>query len=108
MELNGVLLGLLVVGAVYMAWRDSMRARERAISFCRRLCSRHQVQFLDDTVALTRLRLRRDPELGLKLHRVYEFEFSAEGQSRSLGSVILTGDRIDAVHLPGIVSYLEH
>ncbi|HSS63915.1 MAG TPA: DUF3301 domain-containing protein [Gammaproteobacteria bacterium] len=106
--MNGILFGLLLVGAVYLAWRDSMRARERAISFCRNLCSRHQVQFLDDTVALTRLRVRRDPVRGLKLHRVYEFEFSTEGQSRSLGSVILTGDRIDAVHLPGITSYLEH
>ena len=108
MEVNGILLGLLFVGAVYLAWRNSMRARERAVSFCRKLCSQHQVQFLDDTVALTRLTIRRDPELGWKLHRVYEFEFSAEGQSRSGGSVILTGDRIDAVHLTGITSYLEH
>ena len=108
MEVNGVLLGLLLVGAVYLAWRDSMRARERAVSFCRKLCSRHEVQFLDDTVALTRLGIRRDPTRGLKLHRVYEFEFSTEGQSRSLGSVILTGDRLDAVHLPGVTSYLEH
>lgn len=108
MELNGVLLGLIIIGGVYLAWRDSMRARERAILFCRNLCSRHQVQFLDDTVALTRLGIRRDPNRGLKIHRVYEFEFSTEGQSRSLGSVILTGDRIDAVHLPGVTSYLEH
>ncbi len=108
MEVNGILLGLLLVGAVYLAWRNSMRARERAVSFCRKLCSKHQVQFLDDTVSLTRLTIRRDPELGLKLHRVYEFEFSAEGQSRSEGSVVLTGDRIDAVHLTGLTSYLEH
>lgn len=108
MEVNGILLGLLLVGAVYLAWRNSMRARERAVSFCRNLCSKHQVQFLDDTVSLTRLTIRRDPELGLKLHRVYEFEFSAEGQSRSEGSVVLTGDRIDAVHLTGITNYLEH
>ncbi len=108
MEVNGILFSLLLVGAVYLAWRNSMRARERAVSFCRNLCSKHQVQFLDDTVALVRLTIRRDPELGWKLHRVYEFEFSAEGQSRSRGSVILTGDRIDAVYLTGITSYLEH
>ena len=108
MGLNGVLLGLLLIGALYLAWRDSMRARERAVLFCRKLCSRHEVQFLDDTVALTRLGIRRDPVRGLKIHRVYEFEFSTEGQSRSLGSVVLTGDRIDAIHLPGITSYLEH
>ncbi len=108
MEVNGILLGLLLVGAVYLTWRNSMRARERAVSFCRKLCSKHQVQFLDDTVALTRLTIRLDPELGWRLHRVYEFEFSLEGQSRSRGRVILTGDRIDAVHLTGITSYLEH
>jgi hypothetical protein len=108
MELNGVLLGLLLIGGAYLAWRDSMRARERAILFCRQLCSRHGVQFLDDTVALTRLGIRRDPDRGLRLYRVYEFEFSTEGQSRSLGSVILNGDRIDAVHLPGVTSYIEH
>ncbi|MDH3316972.1 MAG: DUF3301 domain-containing protein [Gammaproteobacteria bacterium] len=108
MDLNGVWLSLLLIGAVYLAWRDSMRARERAVSFCRNLCSRHDVQFLDDTVALTRLGVRRDPGGRLKLHRVYEFEFSAEGQSRSLGSVVVTGDHIDAVNLPGVTSYLDH
>ena len=108
MELNGIFLGLLLIGAVYLAWRDSMRARERAVVFCRQLCSRHQVQFLDDTVALTRLGLRRQPGRGWKLRRVYAFEFSAEGQSRSVGSVELSGDRVDSVHLPGITSYIEH
>ena len=108
MDLNSVWIGLILIGAIFLAWRDSMRARERVILFCRNLCSRHQVQFLDDTVALTRITLSRDNDRGLKLQRVYEFDFSAEGRSRSVGSVILTGDRVDAVYLPGVTHYIEH
>lgn len=106
--MNTVWIGLILIGAAYLAWRNSMRARELAVSFCRRLCARHNVQFLDDTVALTRLGIRRGEGAGLRLRRVYEFEFSTEGQSRSHGSVVMTGNHIDAVHLPGVTSYLEH
>lgn len=106
--MNTVLIGLILIGAAYMVWRDSMQAREHAVSFCRTLCARHDVQFLDDTVALARLGIRRKQGTGFRLHRVYEFEFSTEGQSRSRGCVTMTGSRIDAVHLPGVTSYLEH
>lgn len=108
MGLNSVWLALIVLGAVYLGWRDSMRARERAVAVCRALCARHNVQFLDETVALARMGFRRDPSRGLRLHRVYEFEFSAEGHSRTHGSIALTGDRVDFVTLPGVTSYLEH
>lgn len=108
MGFNGAWLGLFIIAAVYLAWRDSMRARERAIFVSRNVCARHDVQFLDETVALTRLGLCRNRRGGLGLRRVYEFEFSAEGATRSLGSITMVSDRVDAVYLPGINDYLEH
>jgi hypothetical protein len=108
MSYNGAWLGLFIIAAVYLAWRDSMRARERAIAVCRDVCARHDVQFLDQTVALARLGLCRNGGRGLRLRRVYEFEFSAEGQTRSSGSITVVSDRVDAVYLPGITDYLEH
>jgi hypothetical protein len=108
MSFYGAWLGLFLIAAAYLAWRDSMRARERAIAVCRNVCARHEVQFLDETVALTRLGVCRDRARGLGLRRVYEFEFSAEGQTRTSGSISLVSDRVDAVYLPGITDYLEH
>ena len=108
MYFNAAWLGLFIIAAAYLAWRDSMRARERAIAVCRNVCARHEVQFLDETVALSRLRVCRDRARGLALRRVYEFEFSAEGQTRSSGSITVVADRVDAVYLPGINDYLEH
>ena len=106
--LNGILLALCFIAALFLLWRDSMRARELAVSICRDICRRHEVQFLDDTVSLSRISLRRHPPRGLALHRVYTFEFSADGATRSTGTITITSNRVEGVFLPGVTSYLEH
>lgn len=108
MGFNSVWFGLFFIGVVYLAWRDSMRARELATSVCRDVCRRHDVQFLDDTVSLSRIALCRDGARGLSVRRSYSFEFSAEGATRSTGSITMTSARIEGVFLPGITEYLEH
>ena len=42
-------------------WWTSARARELAIEHARRACRQQQLQFLDQTVALSRIRLDRTP-----------------------------------------------
>lgn len=108
MGFNSAWLGLFLIAGIYFAWRDSMRAREMAVAVCRNVCKRHQVQFLDDTVALARLRVCRARPGGLGLQRVYEFEFSAEGASRSTGSISVKSGKVEGVTLPGVTEYLEH
>lgn len=75
MENLFVILVLLLVGWL---WLDMLRAREMAVAMAKRACERHDVQFLDQAVALRRLGLRWTND-GLRLRRQYRFEFSEEG-----------------------------
>ena len=99
--MEGVLLGIVVLGGALLAWRESMRARETAMEVCRRACRGCGVQLLDDTVALSRWRVVGGGGRVLALRRIYEFEVSADGYTREGGSVTLTGHRVDAIWVPG-------
>jgi len=92
---------LLALGIGAIAWRDALRSREHAIRVCRAACRRHELQLLDETVSVKMLRpvwTRAGP----RLHRIYEFEISADGVNRETGTVALTGSRLDGVYVPGI------
>jgi hypothetical protein len=87
------------LGAVAWFWWDGLRKRETAIRAARALCQQTGVQFLDDTVALARLRLRRDAKQRVRFYREFCFEFSDTGDNRQPGRVYLLGDRLLDVNL---------
>ena len=72
---------ILIVAGIFF-WLDSLRARERALKAGRAACERYELQFLDDTVSVTRVRLGRDEEGQLRIARTYTFEFSDTGNNR--------------------------
>ncbi len=90
-------IALIAVGA--LLWADSLRARERAVKAGRSACERYALQFLDDTVAFTRLRLARDEEGQLKIARTYTFEFSDTGNNRRHGAIVMLGGEIRDLQL---------
>lgn len=95
---HSTLLTLLVIAALVWFWLDGLRAREQALKECRRACRQAGVQLLDETVALSALRLV--PEAGrLALERRFGFEFSLNGDARHGGRIILRGRRIVSVQL---------
>jgi hypothetical protein len=71
-------------------WLDSMRAREIATEVCKTACAQRELQFLDQTVALRRLGLAWRSE-GLRMRRVYRFDFSEEGVGRRSGYLVMRG-----------------
>ncbi len=79
-------------------WRDSLRARELAARVSQHACNAESVQFLDDTVSLAGLKPVFDHGK-LVLQRVYQFEFSRRGVDRQVGSIMLTGERLDTIFL---------
>ncbi len=81
------ILALLLIG---WFWLDSLRAKELATGVCRAACEQRNLQFLDQTVALRHLRVRRTFG-GLRLRRVYRFDFSEEGAGRRSGYLVLVG-----------------
>jgi len=84
------LLGV-VAGAGY--WLDGMRSKEQARAAGKRACDDTGAQFLDDTVVLTRVRLKRLPTGTLAFRREYRFEFSVSGAVRQHGRVVVHGGR---------------
>lgn len=98
--LTAIMLLLLLPGIVWF-WNDSLRARGRVITICSRLCSDVGVQFLDETVAMSRLRLQRNASGNLELARRYTFEYSGTGTDRWRGYALLAGRRMESVQLHG-------
>jgi hypothetical protein len=89
-----VLLELAILG---WFWSDSLRALEVARDMGKQVCKRANVQFLDDTVASTSLKLVRNQFGRRVLRRTYRFEFSETGDSRLEGQLILLGNQIESV-----------
>ena len=89
---------VLIVGGIFL-WLDSLRARERALNAGRAACERYQLQFLDDTVSVSRVRLGRDDEGQLRIARTYTFEFSDTGNNRRHGAIVMLGGELQDLQL---------
>lgn len=94
-----LLLALFGVMAWY--WYAGLHAREQAVAVGRRACAASGLQFLDDSVALRRLRLARSGEGQLQFQRDFHFEFSDTGDNRRPGVIRMLGERVEWVSLDG-------
>jgi hypothetical protein len=93
--LSEELIGLILVLGIGWLWLESARAREMAVGLAQRACQERGVQLLDQAVALRRVGLRWQSR-GLRIRRVYRFEFSEEGIGRRVGYLVLVGlDLVD-------------
>lgn len=97
--MDTALLVALCVFAVWF-WLDSARAREIATERARTECRRRGLLFLDDTVALRRLRLRATPQ-GLRFRRQFDFDFNDGSEARYRGGVTVLGARVADFDLGG-------
>jgi hypothetical protein len=88
------LLPLLLVLAGFYVWQNAMRAREHARDLGRNLCAQANVQLLDQSVALQRLKLVRVASRGILLRRDYGFEFSIDGKDRHRGTLSILDSRL--------------
>lgn len=90
---------LALMAAAVFLWLDSLRARERAVKAGRAACERYALQFLDETVSFTRMRLRRDAEGQIRIARTYTFEFSDTGNNRRQGAIVMLGGELQDLHM---------
>jgi hypothetical protein len=90
---------IVLIAAGIFFWLDSLRARERALSAGRAACERYELQFLDDTVSVSRVRLGRDDEGQLRIARTYSFEFSDTGNNRRHGAIVMLGGELQDLQL---------
>ena len=94
-----LLLG--VFGAIAWYWYAGMQVREQAIAAGHLACREAGLQFLDDSVALSRIRFARNSSGQLQFQRDYRFEFSDTGDNRRPGVVRMLGERAEWVSLDG-------
>ena len=80
-------------------WMDALRCKEIARAAGLRACQKAEAQFLDDTVEITRLRLRRDARGQLVLYREYRFEFTHTRDYRLRGEIEMLGRSVVRVAL---------
>ena len=92
-----IAIAVLVAGLWY--WYDSLRSRELALRYCRRFCSQHQVQFLDQSVHVSRILLGRVARTRLCIRRFYVFEFSIAGTDRYYGVAVVAAGRLEYLSL---------
>ena len=89
------LLILMIVGAAAFFFFTAARAAaERAADIGRDACSAAGVQWLDQSVHATGMRLRRRQDGWLGLERSFRFEYSEDGHDRHIGRVVLLGDQL--------------
>ena len=85
------LIFLLALAGLLWFWFDHQTVQARAIDYCRRACADKGLQFLDETVALSRFRLKRDAAGVVRPERRFTFEFSADPVSRGTGYIVMHG-----------------
>ncbi len=90
MAISDFIILLFLTGSIFY-WLDSIRAKEIATKNASVACKKVLLEFLDDTVVIKKVRLRRNSRGAIAIYREYQFEFSSTGEHRYKGSVRLLG-----------------
>lgn len=94
------LLILAIPAALVGLWWTGSRAHELAVEHARQACRQRQLQFLDQSAALSRMRLGRTPSGASCFRREYRFEFTSAGEFRDEASVTMLGHTLLSVWFP--------
>lgn len=76
---------------LFIYWLSAIRAKELATQQAKSACEKVQVEFLDETVSIKKVRLRRNLHGHMVFYREYQFEFTSTGEHRYKGRVALLG-----------------
>ena len=93
------LIALLVM--LTGCWYEILKTRELVMKRCRQVCAEAQIKLLDQTVAVTGIRIRFSGDFRPMLYRTYQFEYSENGVDRSRGYVDLLNHGIVSIRLTG-------
>lgn len=85
------LIFIVILLALIFYWLDSLRAKEIATKNALAECKKVLLEFLDDTVVIKKVRLRRNTQGKIAFYREYQFEFTSTGRYRYKGRIRLLG-----------------
>src|SRR5512143_2259095 len=89
-----ILILMVCLGLGMAFWSAARGAAERAEQVGRDACRAAGVQWLDETVHASGLRLRRGEDGRLGFERSFRFEYSHDGDDRHIGRLVLRGERL--------------
>lgn len=89
-----LLIVMIVTALAFAYWSASRAAAERAEHLGRDACQAAGVQWLDQTVHASGLRLRRGEDGRLGFERSFRYEYSYDGSDRHIGKLVLRGTRL--------------
>ena len=89
-----LLILLILAGIAAALWSSARAAAERAEVVGRNACQAAGVQWLDQTVHASGVRLRRGDDGRLGFERSFRFEYSHDGDDRHVGRMILRGGEL--------------
>lgn len=92
-----IIIFVLIILIFY--WLDSIRAKENATKYAKESCKKVLLEFLDDTVLIKKVRLRRNTQGQISIYREYKFEFSSTGEFRYNGKIRLLGQHLVDVEM---------
>ncbi len=92
-----ILIALLL--CAYLYWFNAQQAKEIALKAVRAHCLNLDVQMLDEYVALSGIRFKREQTGKLRLHRAFLFEFSSTGNERYNGICMILGQRVESIQM---------
>lgn len=87
----------LAAFALYLFF--SLKVREFAVSAAKKHCKKMELQLLDQSVSMQKLRLVKKADHTLQLQRVYYFEFTSTGDERYHGKLTMLGNRLFDIEL---------
>jgi len=90
-------LCLLALFALY--WWHAQGCKHRAFTAAKQHCQKMQLQMLDDSVVITRLRLVKGVSGPFQWQRTYQFDFSSTYDDRYVGTIVMQGLRVEAIEL---------
>ncbi|KAB7764847.1 DUF3301 domain-containing protein [Xanthomonas maliensis] len=99
-----LILFMIAGAAVFAFWNSSRAAAERADVLGRNACQAANVQWLDQSVHSTSIRVCRMPNGWLGFERTFRFEYSHDGTDRQSGRLVLRGDQLVAFTGPQVAS----
>ncbi|MCL1635143.1 DUF3301 domain-containing protein [Luteimonas sp. SX5] len=86
---------LMIAGAIAFAlWNSARAAAERAEQLGREACRAANVQWLDQSVHASGIRLRRGYDGRLGFERSFRFDYSRDGSDRHVGRLVLRGRQL--------------
>lgn len=101
------LLGLVLFGLLLSHWWRSRDAKAFALVYAAQRCQQLDLQLLDQSIVLHKIRLQRSEKGWLQWWREYGFEFSSTGHERYPGSLTMAGTRLLGIELAPHVTSID-